>query len=95
MKMIGKPIPKIVVNDQIIFHEIVHSIPPELNNICVPINAIAVNPGIKIPISEKIIVGFKKSNFLFSNSSIFMFFSGFPVTLLPTFPRLAQWWAMY
>ena len=85
--MIGKPIPIIVVIDQIIFHEIEHSIPPELSNFCVPNNAIAVNPGIKSPIREKIIVGFKKSKFLFFNFSGFIVFSGFLATLLPTFPR--------
>ena len=88
---IGKAIPKMVVKVQIIFHEIEHSIPPELNNACIPINPIAVNPGMKIPITEKIIVGFKKSKFLFFNSLVFIVFSASHVTLLPTFCRYKQW----
>ena len=74
IKITGETIPSITVEVQIIFHATVHSIPTELNNICVPTNPIAVNPGIKIPIIENIIVGFKKSKFMFFNSIVVYYF---------------------
>ena len=50
---------------QIIFHAFEHSTPKLVSNICRPNNPIAEKPGMKIPIAQKIKVGFKKLYFKF------------------------------